>query len=284
MSAHAERRASRSRRRWLLTLGSVLLIAVFLFPIYWMMATAVKAPDQIVVYPPKLVPTHFDFSVWTDRIFKESIFVRYLLNSVIVGVGTAVLSVVLAAPAAYGLAHLRIRGKGALLLLNLSALMFPAIMIATPLFVIFNRLGLANSYLGLILANSTLAVPFSIVLLRPFFLSIPYELTEAARIDGCTRFGAFARIVVPLARPGLFTAGVFAFLLGWGDLVFALTLVQSDEMRPVTAGLWAFFGLNVTNWNGVMALSTLAMLPPLVVVLFAQRHIVAGLTAGGVKE
>jgi multiple sugar transport system permease protein len=271
-------------RRYLMTFASVVLVFIFLFPIYWMVTTAIKSPDQIAAYPPKIIPTHLDFSVWTERIFKESIFLRYLLNSVIVSVGTAVLSVGFAAPAAYGLAHLRIRGKSFLLLLNLSALMFPAIMIATPLFVIFNRIGLDNTYFGLILANSTLAMPFAIVLLRPFFLAIPQELTEAARIDGCSRFSAFVRIVVPLARPGLFTAGVFSFLLAWGDLVFALTLIQGEELRPVTAGLWAFFGLNVTDWNGVMALSTLAMLPPLVVVLFAQRHIVAGLTAGGVKE
>jgi multiple sugar transport system permease protein len=272
------------RRQLLMTAISLVVVGVFLFPIYWMITTSIKAPDQITAYPPVLIPTKFDFSVWVDRIFSESIFVRYLLNSVIISLGTALLSVTLAAPAAYGLAHLKLRGKSALLLLNLAALMFPAIMIATPLFVIFSRLGINNTYYGLIIANSTLAMPFSTILLRPFFLSIPQELTEAARIDGCSRFSAFVRIVVPLARPGLFTAGVFSFLLGWGDLVFALTLIQGEELRPVTAGLWSFFGLNVTDWNGVMALSTLAMLPPLVVVLFAQRHIVAGLTAGGVKE
>lgn len=272
------------RRQLLMTVVSLVVIAIFLFPIYWMITTAIKAPGQIAAYPPKLIPTELDFSVWTDRIFSESIFARYLLNSIIISTGTALLSVALAAPCAYGLAHLRIRGKAALLLLNLAALMFPAIMIATPLFVIFNRLGIDNSYFGLIIANSTLAMPFATVLLRPFFLAIPYELTEAARIDGCSRFGAFLRIVVPLARPGLVTAGLFSFLIAWGDLVFALSLIQGEDLRPVTAGLWAFVGLNVTDWNGVMALSTLAMLPPLLVVLFAQRHIIAGLTAGGIKE
>ncbi len=156
-------------------------------------------------------------------------------------------------------------------------------MLATPLFVIFNRLGLTDSYLGLILANTTVALPFSIVLLRPFFLSIPAELTEAAQIDGCGRFGAFVRVILPIAKPGLFTAAIFAFLFGWGDLVFALSLINDDSLRPVTAGLWAFFGANTSDWSGAMAFSTLAMLPPLVMFLIAQRYVVAGLAAGGVK-
>lgn len=276
-------RSSRARDLRLSILGA-LMLALFLFPIYWMLVTSVRPATEIFAYPPQFFPTDFDLSAWTDRVLGSGQIRRYFLNSAIVGGGTALLTLVLAAPAAYGVAHLPIRGKTFLLLISLTALLFPAIMLATPLFVIFNRLGLDNTYLGLILANTALALPFSLVVLRPFFLAIPGELIEAARIDGASRWTAFRLVMLPLALPGLYTTAVFSFLFAWSDLVFALSLISDDELRPVTAGLWTFIGSNVTNWNGVMALSAFAMLPPLLVFLIAQRYVVSGLTAGAVKQ
>lgn len=272
------------RSGWPAAALSLLLLAVFLFPIYWMVATAVKPESEIFAYPPRFFPSSVDLGIWPRRIFSDPQIGRYFLNSLVVGIGTALLTLALAAPAAYGVAHLPIRGKPLFLLISLSSLMFPAVMLATPLFVIFNRLGLLNSYAGLIMANSALAVPFALVVLRPFFLSIPRQLAEAAKIDGCTSWGAFVRVMLPIAAPGLLTVAMFAFLGGWGDLVFALALLTDDRLRPVTAGLWLFQGHRFTEWNAVMALSSLAMLPPLAVFLLAQRSVVAGLTAGAVKE
>lgn len=276
--------ARRRRRRLVSTVLSVLLLALFLFPIYWMMVTSVKPQTEIFSNPPTFVPNTFDFGSWQERIFNNPRIPRYFLNSLIVGVGTTVLTLVLAAPAAYGLAHLKLRGKGLFILISLSSLMFPAIMLATPLFVIFSRAGLLDSYVGLIIGNTALALPFALVVLRPFFMSLPPQLTEAALIDGATAWGAFARVMLPLALPGVATAGIFTFLFGWNDLVFALTMTNDDAFRPVTAGLWNFMGNNVTDWGGVMAFSTLAMLPPLVIFLFAQRYIISGLTGGAVKQ
>lgn len=267
---------------WLSVLSGVML-ALFLFPIYWMIATAVKPQADIFAYPPLFVPERFDWATWHRTLFSNPDVPRYFLNSAIVGFGTAALTLALAAPAAYALAHLPIRGKRLIILISLSSLMFPVVMLATPLFVIFSRLGLTNSYLGLILANTALALPFALVVLRPFFLALPIELAEAARIDGCGPWGAFLRVMLPLATPGLVTAGIFTFLFGWNDLVFALTLTNNDAFRPVTAGLWTFIGVNNTDWNAVMAFSTLAMLPPLVVFLVTQRYVISGLTAGAVK-
>jgi multiple sugar transport system permease protein len=142
---------------------------------------------------------------------------------------------------------------------------------------------LTNSLLGLILADTTLALPYAIVLLRPTFASIPKDLAEAAQIDGSSSFGAFVRIVLPLARPGLATVGVLSFLWGWGDLVFALTLTSDESKRVVTTGLANFFGAFATDWAGAMAFCSLAMLPPLLVFVFAQRQVIAGLTTGGTK-
>jgi multiple sugar transport system permease protein len=156
-------------------------------------------------------------------------------------------------------------------------------MVAIPLFVIFNQIGLVNSYVGLIFANTAVALPFAITILRPFFLSVPKEITEAAWIDGCTTFGSFIRVILPIAIPGILTVSIFTFLASWGDLLFGLTLVTDDSMRPVTAGLWKYIGSNVSQWNFVMGLATLEMLPPIALFLIAQRYVVAGLTAGSVK-
>jgi len=193
------------------------------------------------------------------------------------------LTVLLSAPAAYALACLPLRGKQVLMMLSLSSLMFPAIMLATPLFVIFSRLHLTDNLAGLVLADTTLALPYAIVLLRPVFAAIPVEIGEAALIDGCNRLSAFRRVVLPLATPGVSTVAVIAFLWGWGDLVFALTLTGEESTRVVTTGLWGFFGANTSDWNGAMAFSTLAMIPPLVVFLFSQHKVTTGSVAGGVK-
>ena len=246
------------------TVVGFVLVAVYLLPV-----------GVRVAYP--------DSDAWTMRILGDPRVFRYVLNSVIVASGTCALTLVLAVPAAYALARLPLRGKPVLLLLMLSSLMFPAIMLATPLFVVFSRLGLTDTYPGLILADTTLALPYAIVLLRPAFAAVPREFGEAAVIDGCSAFGVFWRVVLPLVLPGVATVAVLAFLWGWGDLVFALTLATDDEMRPVTTGLWGFFGAATADWGGAMAFATVAMVPPLGVFLMSQRLVVAGVAAGGAK-
>ena len=258
-------------------------MAIYLFPVYWMVTASIKTQTDIRTMPPQLVPYRPDFSTWSERIFGDPRVFHYIGNSFVVALGTMALTVVLSAPAAYALASLPLRGKQVLMMLSLSSLMFPAIMLATPLFVIFSRLHLTDSLFGLVLADTTLALPYAIVLLRPIFAAIPTEIAEAALIDGCGRFRAFMSVVLPLATPGVSTVGVIAFLWGWGDLVFALTLTGDESKRVVTTGLWGFFGANTSDWNGAMAFCTLAMIPPLVIFLFSQHKVTAGSVAGGVK-
>jgi multiple sugar transport system permease protein len=260
-----------------------LIVAVYLFPIYWMVTGSIKKQDDLFASPPQLVPVHPQFTTWSTEIVHKPEVVDYIRNTFFVATGTMLLALLLAAPAAYALATLPMRGKSLIMLFCLSSLMLPAIMLATPLFVIFSRIHLTNSLLGLILADTTLALPYAIVLLRPTFASIPQDLADAAQIDGSSSFGAFVRIVLPLARPGLATVGVLSFLWGWGDLVFALTLTSDESKRVVTTGLANFFGAFATDWAGAMAFCSLAMLPPLVVFIFAQRQVIAGLTTGGTK-
>src|SRR4030088_3468277 len=170
------------RRGWHWTLVSILLLAIFLFPIYWLVTTAVKPAADLFSVPPKLIPDSIDWSVWS-QVLADPAIPRFFLNSVIIAFGTTILTSILSVPCAYALAHLPIKGKSLILLLSLSSLMFPAIMVAIPLFVIFNQIGLVNSYVGLIFANTAVALPFAITILRPFFLSVPKEITEAAWID-----------------------------------------------------------------------------------------------------
>ena len=271
-----------SRARLSTILGA-LIVGLYLFPVYWMVTGSIKPESDLFLSPPQLVPLHPQTHTWTSEILNDSHVLRYIGNSFIVATGTMLLTLLLAAPASYALARLPMRGKSVLMLICLSSLMLPAIMLATPLFVIFTRLHLTDNLLGLVLADTTLALPYGIVLLRPTFASIPRDLAEAALIDGNSAFGAFRRVVLPLARPGLATVGVLSFLWGWGDLVFALTLTSDESKRTVTTGLANFFGAFATDWSGAMAFCTLAMLPPLLVFVLAQKLVVAGLTSGGTK-
>jgi multiple sugar transport system permease protein len=170
------------------------------------------------------------------------------------------------------------------LLLLLISQLLPSIVIAGPLFVLFTRLHLVNSYLGLILADTNLTLPFAVIVLRPFFLGVPSDLEAAALVDGATRWGSFFRITLPLVRGGLITVAAFSFLFAWGEFVFALSLTTGTEYQPVTVALNRLIGQYGTQWNSLMAISTTVALPIIAVFAGLQRFIVGGLTAGATKE
>jgi multiple sugar transport system permease protein len=260
-------------------LGLVLL-AVLLFPVYWLVASSLETTQQIFHTPPYIVPPTPAIASYGQA---ASVLGRYLVNSVIIAGGTVLLTLVLGAPAAYAMAHLRLRLTAALVLFLLVTQMFPAVMLATPLFVLFNRAGLVNSYLGLIIANTTTALPVVILVLRAYLLTVPFELTEAALVDGTTVVGALWRVVLPVAVPGLVTVALFAFLFAWGDFTFGLTLTTDNSIQPVTLGLYNFVSNYSTQWNDLMAGAVLTSIPAAVLLLVAQRFITAGMTAGSLK-
>ncbi|THF88040.1 carbohydrate ABC transporter permease [Deinococcus sp. KSM4-11] len=266
------------------TFFSVIFLMLFLFPLYWMVVTALRPQSEIFAYPPHFLPLVLDWGYFRSVTLDNPQLLRYFGNSLVVGTGTTLLTLALSAPAAFALAHLPLKGKGVLLLLSLSSLMFPVIMLATPMFVIFNKLGLTNNLFGLILANTTITLPFAMTVLRPFFLGISRQLLEAALIDGTSVFGAFLYVILPLTLPGLLTTAIFTFLSSWGDLLLAVTLTTQDNYKPITAGIYSYIGSNIIRWNLVMSLATIAMLPPMLITLILQRYVVAGLTAGAVKE
>jgi multiple sugar transport system permease protein len=272
------------RRGYTRTLIGTLFVLAYLFPVYWMIATSLKNSAAIFAMPPQIVPSPLVFSAYIDAVINNPLTIRAIANSAIIGIGTLVLTLLLATPAAYALARLKLRGGALMTLLLLITQLLPAIVIATPLFVLFSRIGLLNSYPALILADTTITLPFAVIILRPFFLTVPSELEAAAKIDGCNQLSAFWRVVLPLVRPGLITVAVFAFLFSWGEFLFALSLNTSENVQPVTVALNKFIGQYGVQWNKLMAVATTIALPIILIFASLQRYIVGGLVAGSVKE
>ncbi len=266
------------------TLIGVVLVAVYLFPVFWMASTSLKTDADIYASPPKLIPQPLAWENYAEAVFDNPQVLMAIRSSLIISAGTMIVTLLLATPAAYALARLRLRGGSLVILLLLISQLLPSIVIAGPLFVLFSRIDLVNSYPALILADVSITLPFAVIVLRPFFLTVPRELEAAALVDGSTRFGAFWRIALPLVRPGLVTVGVFAFLFTWGEFVFALSLTTKEEIQPITVTLNRFIGQYGTQWNLLMTVATTVAIPIIVVFAGLQRFIAGGLTAGATKE
>jgi multiple sugar transport system permease protein len=269
---------------WHKTAIGTVIVAGLLFPVYWMVLTSARTEADAARTPPALLPTHLDFDAYSQAVVHNDTVVDATVNSLVIATGTMVLTLLLAVPGAYILARRRVRGVSLALLLLLVTQLLPGIAVATPLFIIFKRLDLLNSYLGVILADATLTVPFAILVLRPFFLRIPRDLEAAALVDGCRPLGAFLRVVLPVSRSGVVTVAALSFLLAWGEFLFALSLTTSTDVQPLTVALAKFSSSTGTPWDQVMAVATVVALPIVAVFIGLQRYIVGGLTLGGIKE
>jgi multiple sugar transport system permease protein len=206
-----------------------------------------------------------------------------LVTSLIIALGTVVLTLLVASPCAYALAHFRFRWVGIALLGILISQMIPGIVIANALYTAYERLGLLNSIPGLVIANSSHAIPFAILIMRSFMVGVPPSIIEAAKVDGAGLVRSFLSIVVPVSKNSLITAGLFTFLFAWSDFLFALTLTTKGDVRPVTLGIYTYLGTQVQNWGAVMATAVLSAIPAIVLLVIAQRYIAAGATGGAVK-
>jgi len=252
------------------------------FPLLWMILSSLKPFPELMANQPHLLPSRLSFGFYST-LLTATTFVTFLTNSVIVALGTTLVSVTFASMAAYGLSRLRIRWKFLVSRSVLLSYMFPQILLVVPLFVGIVTLGLANTYSGLILTYVTFAFPFSTWLLTAYFQTIPVELEEAARIDGASNAGAFLRVILPLALPGIATAAVFSFILAWNEFLYALVIMNSESKKTLSVGLYSFIGGEFMRWGELMAASTLMVLPVLVFIFLVQKHIVTGLAAGAVK-
>ncbi|HYH31884.1 MAG TPA: carbohydrate ABC transporter permease [Pseudonocardia sp.] len=262
----------------------VVVTAVYLLPVYWMLNTSFKAQADIFERPPTLVPVPPTLAAYQAAVFDDPDIARGLANTAIIATGTTVLTLVVAVPAAFALARLRLRFVTPALLLFLAVQMIPAVNLALPMFVLFGRVGLVNTYAGLIIANCSLSIPLAITIMRPYFLSVPGEVLEAARVDGCTTFGAFLRVALPVSTPGVITMAVVSFLGAWGEFVFGLALATGDELQPVSVVIAKLTNAFGTRWNELMAVSAVVAVPVIVLFVLLQRYIVAGLTDGATKS
>ena len=272
-----------------LALG-IIVCVIYLIPLFWMVSTSFKPQDQIFQKPPvlfSLTPQVDSYrsilGLPTNRPDLYINTVVYFRNSSIIASWTTLLVLILAVPAAYALSRFKFRGQTTFLLFLLISQMLPSVLLVIPLFVLFRIFNLYSTYFSVILADTALALPFAIIILRTSFLQIPDALEEAGWIDGGSRLQVLWYIILPLVRAGLVAVGVFSFLTAWGEFVFALSFLPKPEMQPVSLGVFQFVGMYKSNFDTMMAFSTLVAIPAVVAFMFLQRQFVSGLTTGSVK-
>ena len=272
-----------------LALG-IIVCAIYLIPLFWMVSTSLKPQDQIFQKPPVLFPSSPQIDSYRSILGlpsnKPQLYINtlvYFKNSLLIAAWTTLLTLILAVPASYALSRFKFRGRTTFLLFLLVAQMLPSVLLVIPLFVLFRIFNLYSTYFSVILADTALALPFAIIILRTSFLQIPDALEEAGWIDGGSRLQVLWYIILPLVRAGLVAVGVFSFLTAWGEFVFALSFLPKPEMQPVSLGIFQFIGMYKSNFDTMMAFSTLVAIPAVVAFLFLQRQFIGGLTSGSVK-
>jgi len=277
----AGQQEARWGKGWLyLALAAAMFFAFF--PIYWMFVTSIKPNDDVFAFPPSFIPTSVT-AVHYQNFFQNPDLLRYLMNSLTVATTTMLLSLIIASYAAYSFSKFRYKGRRSFMFLTLSAQMFPQALLLITLYLMFARLKLLDTYLVLVLAFTTFTLPLCIWMLKGYFDKVPNELLEAAKIDGASRLQIIHKIVLPIAKPALVATGIFAFMRGWNDFIYALTLVGRDKQTLPPGLVLTYIGEFQSSWADMMAASLIVSLPLVIVFILFQRHIISGLTAGAVK-
>lgn len=269
------------RAGWsLLAWSLVLLVAA---PLVWMAATSLKAEDEVFSLEPTLLPLEPTIEHYVV-LLTETAFPRYLANSVVIATATTVVVIAVAVLGAFSLARFRYRGREAIAAAVLLCYMLPSVVLIIPLYLLMVKLGLANTIASLVIAYTSFALPYALWLLRTFMAAVPIEIEQAALIDGASRMGAFFDVLLPQVLPGIISTALFTFILAWNEFLFALVLVNSDEVRPLTTGVMTMLvsSFNI-EWSLLMAASVMMSVPLIVILAFMQGHLVRGFGAGGVK-
>jgi multiple sugar transport system permease protein len=277
-------RGSRDYALWSIAILAVLVVA--LIPVVWLISLSLKPPEAVA--DQRFLPAEISFDNYKSLFeggIDNSPFIKPLINSILIALSTTVIAITFASFAAYAIARLEFPGKRLILAGALAIAMFPPISTVGPLFDMWRAIGLYDTYPGLIIPYLTFSLPLAIYVLVAFFREIPWELEQAAQVDGATPFQAFTKVIVPLAAPGMFTAAILVFIFAWNDFLFAISLTSSDASRTVPAALAFFTGeSSFTQPTGSIAAAAVVVTVPIIVfVLFFQRRIVSGLTAGAVK-
>lgn len=273
----------RSRRKLAFTIAlKAVLLFWTLFPFYWMLVTSIKENSEIYSSVARLVPTTFTLVHWYE-LFNKTMFLTHFRNSLIISSATTVVSMTIGALAAYSIARLHYRGRTIAARSLIYSYLVPPALLFIPLFQIMSALDLTNSLQGLVIAYQTFTVPFCTWMLVGYFKTVPIELEEAARVDGCNRLTTLLRITLPLSAPALVVVALFSFTLSWNEFLYALVFNTNKHVQPVTAGLSGMVAEDVFFWGRMMAASALGSIPPIILYTLGQKWVVQGLTIGAVK-
>lgn len=277
----------RRRQSLLLHLGALVVVIAVLAPLAWSALASISSQADLVARPFRWWPTEFTFDRYAEILTGVGgvgeTFRAAMLNSTIVAVATVVIAIIVGVLGAYAFARLRFRFRRPTLMVFLVSYMLPQVALLIPLYLILSTFGLLDTRLGLIVVNCSLVVPFTLWILSNYFVTIPQELEEAARVDGTTRMGALFRIVLPAARPGIFAAIMFSFLLAWDEFMYALIFTSSDAAKTVPVAISEFAGRYTTDFGLVAAGGLIAAIPPVLIAVLFQRYVVSGMASGAVK-
>ena len=273
-----------TKKNILFSIVSVVLLGVLLFPLYWALITSLKTEQEIFQNPPTFYPHVLNSKSYAAQVETGDFnMFRSFANSFLISVGATVIAVVLAVPASYGIAKYHFKGQKVMLLSFLVTQMLPVSVLLTPMFIMFKNMHVYNTWVAAVLADATIGIPFSVLILKNYFSSIPKDLEEAAYLDGCNKFTAFIRILIPIAKPGVMVCAIFSFLYAWGDLAYGMTFILDQEKRPITAGIFNFMGQYGTKWSYLTAFAVVTIIPVALIFIFMQKYIVSGMTSGAVK-
>ncbi|AQZ54029.1 Trehalose transport system permease protein SugB (plasmid) [Martelella mediterranea DSM 17316] len=276
-------------QRWLLRITLFIAMMILVVPGAWVVLTAFRPNVEVMARPPVWIPEVWTldnflgiFGLLPDR--QQGLPVeRYFINSLVISLTSTVVAILVGMMGGYAFARYRFKGKGALFLSFMLSRTVPGVALSLPLFILWSKVGLIDTKFGLILVYMAINIPFTIWLTDGFFRQIPADLSEAAQIDGCTRWQAFWKVEFPLARSGLASAGIFAFLTAWNEFALASQLTRTTASKTMPVGLMDFTAQFTVDWTGMSAMAVLIIIPALILTFIVQKHLIAGLTFGGVK-
>jgi multiple sugar transport system permease protein len=268
----------------LITYFYALLVVLFVVtPLIWALLSSLKPSNEILKYPPTLLPTKIVFDHYINLI-KRTNFLQYFLNSLIVGIISTFITLLIATPAAYSLTRFNYRGRNVISALLLFSYMVPLLLLGLPLSVIMTKLNLINTRVSLVIAYVAFSLPFSMWMLRAFFSSVPKSLEEAAMIDGASFLQTLTKIVLPLVKPGLISSGIFIFILVWNEYTLALIFINSESLKTLPVGIAAFMGMTAYQWGNILTSIVLMSFPVIIIFMFVQKAMVRGFILGATKE
>lgn len=279
-----EEKKIQGKKNVALSAAAILLLRILLFPVFWIVVTSLKTEQEIFRVPPTIFPEVLNLKSYAAQVENGDFnMFRSFGNSFLISVGAMLISVVLSVPASYGIAKYKFKGRKVMLLGFLVTQMLPVAVLLTPMFILFKGMHIYNTPMAAVIADATIGIPFSILILKNYFASIPKELEEAAYIDGCNHFTAFIRVLIPIAKPGVMVCAIFSFLYAWGDLAYGMTFIIDQQKRPITAGIFNFMGQYGTKWSYLTAFAVVTIIPVALIFIFMQKYIISGMTSGAVK-